>query len=141
MHNSNIISNQNQSPPSQTPRARSSLQIQRFTNICWRGSCRQTEGVLARVSVRRWLVTFPLLRFAKAFASLYARDVQKPILILVLLVYAAHERGGRWEDLVDEDEDGLLWRKLDALADDIDELANREVGRHQVFLLVYGCDV
>lgn len=31
-----------------------------------------------------------------------------PILVLVLFVDAAHQRGGGWQDLVDEDEDGLL---------------------------------
>lgn len=59
----------------------------------------------------------------------------------MLLVDGAHERGGRRQHLVDEDEDGLLGGKLDALADDIDELADGQVGRHQVFLLVDGRDV
>ena len=31
-----------------------------------------------------------------------------PVLILVLLVNAAHQGSCRWQDLVDEDEDGLL---------------------------------
>ena len=66
---------------------------------------------------------------------------KKPILILVLLVDAAHQRGGRRQDLVDEDEDGLLRAELDALADDVDELAHGEVGGDEVLLLVDGCDV
>jgi len=66
------------------------------------------------------------------------RDVQEPVLILVLFVDRAHECSGGWQDLIDEDEDGLLWRKLDALADDVDELAYGEVGRHEVLLLVDG---
>ena len=49
------------------------------------------------------------------------------IAYLVLLVDAAHERGGGRQDLVDEDEDGLFRRELDALADDVDELPNRQV--------------
>jgi len=59
----------------------------------------------------------------------------------VLLVDARHERGGRGQDLVDEDEDGLLGRELDALADDVDELAYGQVRGDQIFLLVDGRDV
>lgn len=64
-----------------------------------------------------------------------------PILVLVLFVDAAHERGGGWQDFVDEDEDGLLGRKLDSLADDVDELADSEVCWDQVLLLVDSSDV
>lgn len=64
-----------------------------------------------------------------------------PILVLVLLVDAAHESSRRRQDLVDEDEDGLLGRQLNALADDIDKLANREVRGDEVFLLVDGGDI
>ena len=71
----------------------------------------------------------------------YVRNVQEPILILVLFVDAAHEGGGRWENLIDEDEDGLLWRKLDALADNIHELADCQVCWDKVLLLVDGRDV
>jgi hypothetical protein len=59
----------------------------------------------------------------------------------VLLVDGAHERGGGRQDLIDEDEDGLLGRQLDALADHVDELAHCEVGGDQVLLLVDGRDV
>lgn len=69
------------------------------------------------------------------------RDIQEPILILMLLIDAAHQRS-RWrQDLINEDEDSLLGRELDALADDIDELAHGEVGRHKILLFVDGCDV
>jgi len=68
-------------------------------------------------------------------------DVKEAVLILVLLIDTTHKRSSRWQDFIDEDEYGLLWRELDALADDIDELANCEVCRDQVFLLVDGCDV
>ena len=71
----------------------------------------------------------------------YVRDIQEPILILVLLVDAAHQRGSRRQDLIDEDENGLLRAKLDALADDVDELAHGEVGGDEVLLLVDGRDV
>ena len=59
----------------------------------------------------------------------------------MLFVDTAHERSSRRQDLIDENEDGLLRRELDALADDIYELADSEVGWDQVFLLVDRCDV
>jgi len=68
-------------------------------------------------------------------------DVKESVLILMLLVNRTHERGGWWQDLIDEDEDGLLGRQLDALADDIDELAYGEIGWHQILLLIDRCDV
>ena len=64
-----------------------------------------------------------------------------PVLVFVLLVDAAHQRGGGRQDLINKDEDGLLGGQLDALADNVHELANREVGRHEVFLLVDRRDV
>lgn len=45
----------------------------------------------------------------------------------MLLVNSAHKSCRRWEDLVDEDEDGLLWCKLDALSDDVDELPDCQI--------------
>jgi hypothetical protein len=69
------------------------------------------------------------------------RDVQETVLVLVLLIYRAHESGSRWQDLIDEDEDGLLRRQLDALADHVNELADCQVCGDQVFLLVDGRDV
>lgn len=59
----------------------------------------------------------------------------------MLLVDAAHKRGGGREHLVDKDEDGLLGGQLDALADDVDELTDGEVGGDEVLLLVDGRDV
>lgn len=59
----------------------------------------------------------------------------------MLFVDAAHEGGGGGQDLVDEDEDGLLRRKLNALADHVDELSDSEVAGDQVLLLVDGGDV
>ena len=64
-----------------------------------------------------------------------------PILVLVLLVDAAHQGGGRRQDLIDEDEDGLLGRQLDALADDVDELTDGEICGDEVLLLVDSSDV
>lgn len=47
-----------------------------------------------------------------------------PILVLVLFVDRGHERSCWWEDLIDKDEDRLVGGQLDALADDVDELAD-----------------
>jgi len=59
----------------------------------------------------------------------------------VLLVDGAHERRGRRQHLVDEDEDSLFRAELDALTDDVDELPDGEVGGDEVLLLVDGRDV
>jgi hypothetical protein len=59
----------------------------------------------------------------------------------VLLVNAAHERGSRRQDLINENEDRLLWGELYALANNIDELADGKVGRNKIFLLVNGRDI
>jgi hypothetical protein len=69
------------------------------------------------------------------------RDVQEAVLVLVLLIYRTHESGSRRQDLIDEDEDGLLRRQLNALADHVDELADCQVCGNQVLLLVDGRDV
>ena len=55
---------------------------------------------------------------------------------LVLFVNAAHQCSSRRQHLIDEDEDSLLWRELDALADNIYELADGEIGWDQIFLLI-----
>jgi hypothetical protein len=59
----------------------------------------------------------------------------------VLLVDAAHQRGCWRKDLIDKDEDGLLWGQLDPLADDVDELAYRQIRRDQVLFLVDSSDI
>lgn len=69
------------------------------------------------------------------------RDVQEAILVLVLLINTAHEGGRGGKDLIDEDEDSLLGRELDALADHIDELTDCKVCGDEVLLLVDGSDV
>ena len=63
-------------------------------------------------------------------------DVEKPILVPELLVYCGHERSRCWEPVVDKDEDGLLGRELDSLADDVDKLADSQVRGDKVLLLV-----
>ena len=47
---------------------------------------------------------------------------------LVLFIDAAHQCGCRRQHLIDKDEYSLLWGELDALADNIYELANGKVG-------------
>ena len=59
----------------------------------------------------------------------------------MLLVYRAHESCCWRQDLIDEDEDRLLGRQLDSLADHVDELAHGEIGGDQVLLLVDGRNV
>ena len=59
----------------------------------------------------------------------------------MLLPARAHQGCSRWQHLIDEDKDGLLRRELDALANNIDKLADGEVGGDQVLLLVDGRDV
>ena len=59
----------------------------------------------------------------------------------MLLVDTAHERGSRWQDLIDEDEDGLLGGELNALADHVDELTDSKVGGNEVLLLIDRCDI
>jgi len=69
------------------------------------------------------------------------RDVQKAILVLVLVVDAAHKSCRGRKHLIDEDENSLLWRQLDALANHIHKLADGEICGHQVLLLVDRGDV
>ena len=45
----------------------------------------------------------------------------------LLLIYRAHKSGSRRQDLVDEDEDGLLRSELDPLPNNVDELAYGEI--------------
>lgn len=46
---------------------------------------------------------------------------------LMLLVDGTHELRGWWQYLIDEDEDRLLWRKLDSLSDNVHKLSDRQV--------------
>ena len=69
------------------------------------------------------------------------RDVKEAVLVLVLLIDRAHKRGSWRKHLIDEDEDGLLWAELDALADHVHELADGEIGGNEILLLVDGSDI
>lgn len=56
----------------------------------------------------------------------------------MLLVYRTHQGCRGWKDLVDEDEDGLLWCQLDPLANHIYELANGKIlGRYKLETVVF----
>lgn len=59
----------------------------------------------------------------------------------MLFVDAAHQGSGRGKDFIDEDEDGLFGTELDALANNIDELADGQICGDKVFLLIDGSDV
>lgn len=59
----------------------------------------------------------------------------------MLFIDAAHESSGWRQDLINEDEDGLLWREFNPFANNVDELAHGEIGRNEVLLLVDGSDV
>jgi len=76
------------------------------------------EGVLARVA-----------------------HVQKVVLVLVFLIYRAHQCSCWWENLVYKNEDGLLWGKLDTLAYYVDKLSHSKIRRYEILLLVNGRDV
>lgn len=59
----------------------------------------------------------------------------------MLLVNRAHQRSSGRQYLIDEDEDGLFRRELDALANDIDKLTDGEISGNQIFLLVDGSNI
>lgn len=101
------------------------------------------EGILAGVSARTTSASIAVFSIAQLEhgGNRDIRDIQEPILILVFLINTAHQRSRRREDLIDEDEDSLLRGKLDALADDVDKLADGEVGGDEILLLVDGGDV
>ena len=99
-------------------------------------SHRLTERVLARVAAAMLAGVICRVLLGKNI-----RNVKEAVLILVLLVYRAHQSGSRRQDFIDEDEDGLLGGKLDPLPNDIDKLTDRQVCRHQVLLLIDGRNV
>ena len=65
------------------------------------------------------------------------RNVEKSVFILVLFIDAAHKSSRRGQNFVDKDENGLFRSKLDTFANDIAELADRQVRRNEILLLVY----
>ena len=60
------------------------------------------------------------------------RDVEEPVLIFLLRINLTHQRCGGRQHISDKDENRFLWRQLDALPNDVDELADGEIGRNQV---------
>ena len=69
------------------------------------------------------------------------RNVEKSVFILVLFIDAAHKSSRRGQNFVDKDENGLFRSKLDTFANDIAELADRQVRRNKILLLVYGRNI
>jgi len=69
------------------------------------------------------------------------RNVEKSVFILVFFIDAAHKSSRRGQDFVHKDENCLFRSKLDAFANDIAELADRQVRRHEILLLVYGRNI
>jgi hypothetical protein len=54
-------------------------------------------------------------------------NIEKSIVVFVLLVDTAHKSDGRRKDFIDKDEDGLLGSELDARMDDVAKLADGQV--------------
>ena len=54
----------------------------------------------------------------------------------MFLVNGAHQSGSRGQDFIDEDENRFLGAELYSLPDNVDKLANGEVGGDEVLLLV-----
>jgi len=96
----------------------------------------QTRGLCQREKCTRHRSTF----FTESILTGIG-DIQEAVLVLVFLVDGAHERSGGWQDFIDEDEDGLFWRELDALADDVDKLADSEVCWNKILLLIDGRNI
>lgn len=94
-----------------------------------------TESVLALISI-----SYVSGRIAKKERE-NVRDVQKAIVILVLLVDAAHKSSSRGNYFSCKDEQSLLGGELYTLANNVDELSHGEVRRHKILLLVDGGDV
>jgi hypothetical protein len=59
----------------------------------------------------------------------------------VLIINTAHESSCGGEHGIDEDENSLLWRELDALANHINELSNSQICGDQIFFLIDGRDI
>lgn len=99
---------------------------------------RLAEGVLARICDVEEAGETAL---AMIIGTGIGFKINLPVLILMLLINTAHKSGCRWQDLIDKDENGFLGGQLDALSDHVDELANGEICRDQVLLLVDSSNV
>jgi len=64
------------------------------------------------------------------------RNVEKPVLVLLLFVYRRHQRGGGRHLVVHKDKNRLLWRKLDPHTNHVDKLTDGEIRGYQVFFLI-----
>lgn len=63
-------------------------------------------------------------------------NVQKSILVFLILIDWRHQSSCRRQYVVDEQIDRLFWVQLDPLSYDTNELAHRQVFRNQILLLV-----
>uniref|UniRef100_A0A7S0DNS9 Uncharacterized protein n=1 Tax=Amorphochlora amoebiformis TaxID=1561963 RepID=A0A7S0DNS9_9EUKA len=79
--------------------------------------------------------TFLSLKGTKSAFSAVG-DIEEAIVILMLLIDLGHHSTSGREGIVYKDEDGFLRRQLNALSDHINELADGEIRRDQVLLLV-----
>lgn len=59
----------------------------------------------------------------------------------MLLVDAAHQSRCWGQDLVDKDENGLLGRQLNALANDVNKLSDSKIRGYKILFLVDGGNV
>jgi len=60
-------------------------------------------------------------------------NIQKPILIFVFFIDAAHQRRSRGQHFINEDEDRLFGGQLDAFPDHVDKLTHGQVSGNEVF--------
>ena len=104
-----------------------------------------TESVLARVArkkkKKKKKISQSIYSFQSRITGKNIRNVQESVFIFVLFINAAHECCSWWENLIDEDEDSFLWRKLYTLTNHVYKLSYREVGGNEIFLLVDSSDI
>lgn len=63
-------------------------------------------------------------------------DVQKEVLLVVLLVKAAHRGGGWGDDIVYEEKQGIFGAQADSLTNEEVKLSDSQIRGNEVFLLV-----
>ncbi|GMR37017.1 hypothetical protein PMAYCL1PPCAC_07212 [Pristionchus mayeri] len=63
-------------------------------------------------------------------------DVEEEILLVMYLVQLSHRRHRLRDDVVDEEEEGVLRTEMDSLPDEEVELSDSEIRRDKILLLV-----
>jgi len=93
---------------------------------------------MVAAALRVLCIVEPCVRDLIMSKSIFAAisNVQEAVLVLEVGVNLAHCRGGLRYGLVDEQEDGLLGRQLNALAYNPHELRDRNVVWHEELPLV-----